>query len=65
MANLLNFLKLYETQSGRTHYCASVDPRERKGEVTFPDAGPEYIAVVDVHHYPLTVQWVFVDGAVG
>lgn len=30
---------------------------------TFPDAGPEDVAIIDVHHDPLTIEWVLVDGA--
>lgn len=30
---------------------------------TFPDAGPEDVAVIDVHHDPLAIEGVLVDGA--
>ena len=30
---------------------------------TFPYAGPENVAVIDVHHDPLAIERVLVDGA--
>lgn len=43
-------------------------PGEQQGENrgcgrTFPDAGPEDVAVVNVHHDPLTVERILVHGA--
>jgi hypothetical protein len=35
-----------------------------KDGITFPDAGPEDVTVIDVHHDPLAVQWIFIHGAV-
>lgn len=28
---------------------------------TFPNAGPQDVAVVDVHHDPLAIEWILVD----
>ncbi len=36
---------------------------ENKKKITFPDAGPQYVSVIDVHHNPLAVQRIFVHGA--
>ena len=36
----------------------------RSASSTFPDACPQDIAVVDVHHDPLTIQWIFVNRSV-
>ena len=33
------------------------------GGRTFPDARPENVAVVHVEHYPLAIEWVFVNRA--
>jgi hypothetical protein len=30
-------------------------PIKQMKSFTFPNAGPEYIPVVDIHHYPLTI----------
>ena len=34
-------------------------PRAR----TFPYARPQNIAIIDIHHYPLSIQGVFVNGS--
>jgi hypothetical protein len=55
--NLLNFLGLrYKV------IMYKIDPRSI-GQRTLPDTGPEDIPIVDVHHYPLTIQRVFVNRA--
>lgn len=45
-----------------TRYATNICGTKRNG-FTFPDAGPQDVPVVDVHHNPLAVQWIFVNGA--
>jgi hypothetical protein len=35
------------------------------GRFTFPYSGPENVTVVNVHHDPLPVQWILIDGSTG
>lgn len=36
----------------------------RSGVLTFPDTGPENVAIIGVHHDPLSVERIFVYGTV-
>ena len=36
----------------------------RSGGLTFPDAGPENVAIIGVHHDPLSVERIFIHGTV-
>lgn len=44
-------------------YAVSTSREEGDGERTFPYAGPEDVTIIDVHHDPLTIERVLVDGA--
>ena len=50
--------------------CGSAKRRDRaitgiEGVVTFPYSSPENVTVVNVHHDPLPVQWILIDGSTG
>jgi hypothetical protein len=35
-----------------------------QGQLTLPYAGPEDIPIIDIHHYPLSIQRVFINRAI-